>query len=50
MPEKPPLVVKEDEVWVIRIQDAAGKTQEYRCASESQAKALALVLIPKEKK
>lgn len=50
MSEKQPLVVKEDDVWVIRLQDNAGKTQEYRCASESQAKALALVLAPKEKK
>lgn len=50
MHEKLPLVVKEDEVWVIRLQSAGGKTQEYRCATESQARALAMVLTEKEQK
>lgn len=45
-----PVVTKEDDVWVIRLQTDAGKQQEYRCASESQARQLALVLTPKDKK
>lgn len=39
-----PVVTKEDDVWVIRVQKSDGKTQEYRCASELQAKQLATVL------
>ncbi len=51
MPESTkPVVTKEDDVWVIRLQTEAGKQQEYRCACESQARQLALVLTPKEKK
>jgi hypothetical protein len=42
-----PVVTKEDDVWVIRI-ESNGKVQEYRCASEKQARQLALVLTPKE--
>ena len=45
-----PIVSKEDDVWVIRLARDNGKTQEYRCATEAQAKALALVLTPKEKR
>jgi hypothetical protein len=44
-----PTVTKEDDVWVIRV-ETNGKVQEYRCATEAQAKQLALVLTPKEKK
>lgn len=50
MPDSKPVVTKEDDVWVIRLQTEAGKQQEYRCASESQARQLALVLTPKDKK
>ncbi|CAM3946025.1 hypothetical protein [Corallococcus exiguus] len=39
-----PVVTKENDVWVIRIDRPNGKTQEYRCATESQARQLALVL------
>ena len=51
MPDgKPPVVTKEDDVWVIRLENESGKIQEYRCASESQARQLAIVLTPKEKR
>lgn len=39
-----PVVTKENDVWVIRIDRPNGKAQEYRCATESQARQLALVL------
>ncbi len=39
-----PVVVREDEVWVIRVESGNGKTQEYRCATEVQARQLASVL------
>ncbi|RKH19755.1 hypothetical protein D7Y13_07335 [Corallococcus praedator] len=39
-----PVVTKENDVWVIRIERPNGKVQEYRCATESQARQLALVL------
>jgi len=45
-----PVVTKEDDVWVIRLQTDAGKLQEYRCANETQARQLALVLTTKEVK
>lgn len=45
-----PVVTKEDDVWVIRVQTEAGKQQEYRCASETQARQLALMLTTKEGK
>ena len=44
-----PVVTCENEVWVIRL-ETAGKVQEYRCATEAQAKQLALVLTPKEQR
>ena len=47
MADGKPVVTKEDDVWVIRLENAAGKMQEYRCASETQARQLALVLSPK---
>lgn len=43
-------VVQENDVWVIRVEKENGKTQEYRCSTEAQARQLAAVLIPKEKK
>ncbi|GMT97384.1 hypothetical protein KH5H1_15030 [Corallococcus caeni] len=39
-----PVVTKENDVWVIRIDRPNGKTQEYRCATEGQARQLAMVL------
>lgn len=39
-------LTKEDKVWVLRIENNEGRVQEYRCATESQARALALVLAP----
>ncbi len=39
-----PMVTKENDVWVLRIEKDNGKTQEYRCATENQARQLALVL------
>lgn len=43
-----PVVTKEEDVWVIRVEKSNGKVQEYRCASESQARQLASVLMPRE--
>lgn len=43
-----PVVTQEDDVWVIRIQGSNGSMQEYRCASEKQARQLAMVLTPRE--
>jgi hypothetical protein len=43
-----PTVNEEDGVWVVRLEGASGKVQEYRCANERLAKQLALVLLPKE--
>ncbi len=39
-----PVVSKEFDVWVLRVQKPNGKVQEYRCATERQARQLALVL------
>lgn len=39
-----PVVSKEENVWVLRVNKPNGKTQEYRCATENQARQLALVL------
>ncbi len=39
-----PMVTKENDVWVLRIEKDNGKLQEYRCATENQARQLALVL------
>ncbi|MBI3180640.1 MAG: hypothetical protein HYZ28_00605 [Myxococcales bacterium] len=48
MPLPKPVVTKENDVWVIRVEKPNGKVQEYRCATEHQAKQLALVLQPRE--
>ena len=45
-----PVVTQENDIWVIRFENAPGKVQEYRCATEAQARQLAVVLTPKEKK
>jgi hypothetical protein len=39
-----PVVTKEENVWVLRVQKSNGKLQEYRCSTENQARQLALVL------
>jgi len=44
-----PVVIKDNEVWVLRLEQENGKKQEYRCASEAQAKNLAMVLAPQPK-
>jgi hypothetical protein len=43
-----PVVTKEENIWVLRLQNANGKTQEYRCATEGQARQLAMVLSKPE--
>ncbi len=43
-----PVVTKEENVWVIRLQKSNGKTQEYRCSTENQARQLAMVLSKPE--
>lgn len=43
MPQRP-TVTQENDVWVLRIEKDNGKLQEYRCATETQAKQLAMVL------
>ena len=44
MSQARPLVFKEADVWVLRLEKPNGKVQEYRCTSEGQAKQLALLL------
>jgi hypothetical protein len=43
-----PKLVKENGLWIIRLAHPNGKVQEYRCATEAQARQLALVLTPPE--
>ncbi len=43
-----PQITQEENVWVIRVVQPNGKTQEFRCASEGQARQLAAVLAPSE--
>lgn len=43
---KEPFVSREDGFWVIHVPSETGKTQVYRCSSESQVKQLMLVLSP----
>lgn len=43
-----PVMTKEDDMWVIRVENPNGKTQEYRCATEKQAKQLFTALQPRE--
>jgi hypothetical protein len=48
MDSEPIVVRDEDEdMWVIRV-ESNGKVQEYRCGTELQARALALLLTPPE--
>ncbi len=39
-----PTLVQDGNAWVVRVENERGKVQEYRCATEQQARALALVL------
>jgi hypothetical protein len=38
---------RRDDVWVVRVARDQGRSQEYRCATEQQARALAMVLAPR---
>ena len=49
MPSGKAEVVREEDVWVLRIENTNGKVQEYRCATEGQARQLATVLGANEK-
>jgi hypothetical protein len=42
-----PVLTQEEGVWVIRLENGNGKTQEFRCATETQARQLAAVLSPR---
>lgn len=44
-----PVVSQEENIWVIRVLNPSGKTQEYRCATERQARQLAAALTPRER-
>lgn len=44
MPQARPVVSREADVWVLRLQTASGKVQEYRCTTEGQARQLAQLL------
>ena len=46
MTETQPELKLVDDVWVVRIAQANGTVQTYRCATEAQAKAMAMVLKP----
>jgi len=40
-----PSVTQEEDMWILRV-ETNGKVQEYRCHSEVQARALAVLLFP----
>ena len=46
-PETPelPVVRQEEDMWILRV-ETNGKVQEYRCHTELQARALAILLLP----
>ena len=48
VPEIPELatVTQDEDMWILRV-EVAGKVQEYRCHSEVQARALAILLLPR---
>lgn len=48
MAQTRPVVTKEENIWVLRLEKPNGKTQEYRCSTENQARQLALVLARPE--
>lgn len=35
-----------DNMWTVRIEQPNGKVQTYRCATEAQARQMAMVLVP----
>ncbi len=39
-----PVITKEATAWVLRLSKPNGKVQEFRCATENQARHLAMVL------
>jgi hypothetical protein len=41
-----PQVVQSDGAWMVRVPQGNGRVQEYRCASEEQARHLLAVLAP----
>jgi hypothetical protein len=38
-------VRQDEDMWILRV-ESKGKVQEYRCGSEVQARALAILLLP----
>jgi len=46
-PQSPELatVTRDEDMWILRV-ESNGKVQEYRCGSELQARALAILLLP----
>ncbi len=46
-PESPeqPVIVQDEDMWILRL-ESNGRVQEYRCGSEVQARALAILLLP----
>ena len=40
-----PAVRQEEDMWILRV-ETNGKVQEYRCHTELQARALAILLLP----
>lgn len=46
-PDQPdlPAVRQEEDMWILRV-ETNGKVQEYRCHTELQARALAILLLP----
>lgn len=42
-----PTMQQVDGVWLVRLERDNGKVQEYRCSTEQQARALALMLAPR---
>jgi hypothetical protein len=40
-----PVLREEEGMWILRV-ETNGKVQEYRCGSELQARALAILLLP----
>jgi hypothetical protein len=41
-----PSLTRDEDMWILRI-ESNGKVQEYRCGSELQARALAVLLQPR---
>ena len=39
-------VTQDEDMWILRV-EVNGKVQEYRCLSEVQARAMAVLLLPK---